>query len=591
MQNRLLMALALSVWLVGSACAGLLSPEQRFLKPDQAFDVHVTSVQGHVLTLRFHVAPGYYLYRDKIHIVAKPPAQIGALRLPPAQIDNIPFYGKTWVYAHSFNLKLPLTGISDLRGTVLEASFQGCAVNGICYPPRTKTLPVSFVTRTPGLPASGGPPQRTLWLELLAAFGTGLLLTFTPCVLPMIPILSSIVVGQGTRPTRGRAVALSVAYVLGTATTYAAIGALAGETGNQLQAYFENAWGIGVLSALLIVLALSMFGLFEIQLPSALQSRLQGRAGALRGGSLAGSYILGLMSALIVGACVSPLLISALGLAISQHSPALGAELMFFMALGMGVILIGLGLGAGFLLPKAGAWMNQVKRIFGFLLLGVVIYLLSGLRGVPVLWLWSLWLVSLGVFLGASQPLAQDAAGIAYAAKGVGTFALLWGALALFGAVSGGRDVLHPLAHTFPPASVVAATPAAPASTAPPTGDTGFLRVTTVAQTEALLAQARAQHRPAFIDFYASWCTDCVRLERETFSDPPVQQALRRFVRIQADVTRNDAASLALKRHFGVYGPPALLFFNAHGKEQRPLRAYGFTSPAAFLRKLAEVRR
>ena len=590
MQNRLLMVLALWVWLAGSAHAGLLGSEHRFLKPDQAFNVRVTSVQGHVATLRFHVAPGYYLYRDKIHIVARPPAQIGAFQFPPAQIDNIPFYGKTWVYPHSFDLKLPLTGVGGLRGAVLETSFQGCAVNGICYPPHTKKLPVSFVTPPRGVPAAGGPLEQTLWLELLAAFGTGLLLTFTPCVLPMIPILSSIVVGQGAHPTRTRAVALSVAYVLGTTTTYAAIGALAGETGNQLQAYFENAWGIGALSALLIVLALSMFGLFEIQLPSALQSRLQGRTGALRGGSLVGSYALGLVSALIVGACVSPLVISALGLAISQHSPALGAELMFSMALGMGVILIGLGLGAGFLLPKAGAWMNQVKRLFGFLLLGVVIYLLSGLRGVPVLWLWSLWLISLGVFLGASQPLAQDAAGIAYAAKGAGTFVLLWGALALVGAVSGGRDVLHPLAHTFPPATVVTPAAAVHRSTGPKTADAGFHRVTTVAQTEALLNEARAEHRPAFVDFYASWCTDCVRLERETFSDPAVSLALRRFVRIQADVTRNDAASLALKRHFGVYGPPALLFFNARGQEQRVLRSYGFTSPSAFLRTLAKVR-
>ncbi|MHB1950944.1 MAG: protein-disulfide reductase DsbD [Acidiferrobacteraceae bacterium] len=588
MQNRLLVAFALWAGLLGVAWSGLLHPDHRFLKPDQAFDVRVVSVKGHDPILHFHVAPGYYLYRDKIHIAVPPPARSGTLHFPPAQIDNIPFYGKTRVYPRSFDLKVPLIGIGAAHGIVLQVSFQGCAVNGICYPPRTKALPVSFVARAPAALPTPKSPSQGLWIELLAAFGTGLLLTFTPCVLPMVPILSSVIVGQGGQRTRARALTLSVAYVLGTATTYAAIGALAGETGNQLQAYFENAWGIGALSALLVLLALSMFGLFEIQLPSALQSRLEERTRGLGGGSLVGSYGLGLVSALIVGACVSPLVISALGLAISQHSPALGAGLMFSMALGMGVVLVALGLGAGFLLPRAGAWMEQIKRVFGFLLLGVVIYLLSGLNGVPTLWLWAFWLIAFGVFLGASEPLARDAVGIAHAAKAAGIFLLLWGAIALVGALTGAHNVLRPLAHVSP--ATLTGTRASETPRASRIEATRFHRVTTAAQAQHFLDQARAEHRPAFVDFYASWCTDCVLLERRTFTDPAVRVALRRFVLIQADVTRNDPRSVGLKRRFGVYGPPALLFFDARGKEQRSLRSYGFAGPKKFLGLLSKVR-
>ncbi len=589
MRNRLIVALVLWCGLIGSAGAGLLSHNQQFLKPQQAFDARVVSARGHGVTLHFHVAPGYYLYRDKIHIAVTPPARLGGFQLPPAKVDNIPFYGKTWVYPRSFDVEIPLVAPAGLRKTALQVSFQGCAVNGICYPPRTKTLPVPLVAGSPRAPP-GAPHLRTLVLELLAAFGTGLLLTFTPCVLPMIPILSSIIVGRGNPPGRGRATALALSYVFGTATTYAAVGALAGATGDQLQAYFENVWGIGALSALLIVLSLSMFGLFEIQLPSSLQSRLQGGTRGVKTGSLTGAYVLGLVSALIVGACVSPLVISALGLAISQHSPALGAGLMFFMALGMGVVLVALGMGAGFLLPKAGAWMEEVKRVFGFLLLAVAITLLAGLPSVPVLWLWALWLISLGVYLGASQPLARDAPGIAYAAKGIGTFVLLWGALALIGAVQGGRDVFHPIGTPIPLAGTSRPAQAVAPLTPRRRGDPRFRRVTTVAAADALLKTPRAQHRPALVDFYASWCTDCVRLERETFANPRVERALQRFMLIQADVTRTDAGSEALKRRFGVYGPPALLFFNADGREQRGLRSYGFTGPDAFRHTLSEVR-
>lgn len=582
MRIRLFVA-SLLAFVLNTAHAG-----QTFLKPEQAFDVRAVASTPHSVTLRFHIAKGYYLYRDKIHIAAVPPAALGALTLPPGVIHNIPYYGKTVVYEKSFTLAVPLAAAAPHGNTVLNVGFQGCAVNGICYPPRTKAVASGGGVANPGGPPAGSaPPGHSLILELLAAFGAGLLLTFTPCVLPMIPILSSVIVGRRDRPVgRARAATLSLAYVLGTATTYAAIGALAGATGDQLQAYFENVWGIGALATLFVVLSLSMFGLFELQMPAALQSRLQGSSQGLKGGSLVGGYLLGLVSALVIGACVSPLVISGLSVAISQHSALLGAALMFSMALGMGVILVALGLGAGFLLPKAGAWMEQVKHLFGFMLLGVAIYLLTDLPAVPGLWLWSLWLVSFGVALGATQSLASGAGVLGYAKKGVGTFLLIWGALALAGAMEGGHDVLRPLPR--PSVAVVTGPTQAPAGT--PAGTGRFHRVTNLADLDRLLRQARRQGRPALVDFYASWCTDCIRLERETFANPGVQTALHDFVLIQADVTRNDADSTALKKRFGIYGPPALLFFDATGHEHRRLRSYGFEGPNAFIRILKEVR-
>ena len=576
-----LRTLLLATW---CASWGFMLPAQaaqHFLKPVEAFNVTLQAVQGQTAVLHFHIAKGYYLYRRRIHIAAVAPASLGSYELPAGIVDDIPYYGKTVVLPKSFDLRVPVQ--TSQPPATLTVGFQGCAVNGICYPPRTVSLPVAASAATP---VSHG---HSVLLELLAAFGAGLLLTFTPCVLPMVPILSSVIVGQGVTTSRWRTAGLSLTYVLGTATTYAGIGALAGATGNQLQAYFENVWGIGILSTIFILLALSMFGLYELQMPAAFQSRLQDRSQNVRRGSLVGSYVLGLLSALIVGACVSPLAISLLTVAISQHSPALGAALMVAMALGMGVFLVLLGLGAGFLLPRAGAWMDQVKRLFGFLLLGVAIYLLSGLPEVPVLGLWALWLITAGVALGATHQSTPQSSGWLLAAKGLGSFLLLWGAMALFGALEGGVNVLHPLPPAAAPVLLQGSTSgAAAAATGAPTR---FHRVTTPADLDRWLARAQAAHRPAFVDFYASWCTDCVRLERETLADARVGQALGPFVLIQADVTRNDAGTQALKQRFGIFGPPALIFFGAGGHERKDLTAYGYMGPTHFVALLQQVTR
>jgi thiol:disulfide interchange protein DsbD len=400
----------------------------------------------------------------------------------------------------------------------------------------------------------------------------------------MVPILSGVIVRGGDQTlSKARGGLLSYSYVFGTAVTYTAAGVLAGATGGQLQAYFQNPWAIGTFAAILSVLALSMFGLFELQMPSAIQSRLHYHSHKIKGGTFVGAFVLGLVSALIVGACVSPVLISVLAVALANQDPLLGGAIMFALAHGQGLILVAVGVGAGFLLPKAGAWMDRVKQVFGVMLLGVAVYLLGFLPQVPVLLLWSALLIVTAVFLGATQSLPKEASGWQTLWKGFGTFLLLWGVLALFGGLLGERDILKPL----PLANLASLTAGSPA-TAAPAGEL-FERRTRLSEIEEAMTRSRQQGKPVILDFYATWCTDCVRMEKTTFNDPRVREALKRFTLLQADVTANDEAASAIKKRFGVFGPPALLLFGANGEEKKDLRFYGYRNVEEFLALLGRV--
>ncbi len=566
--------------------------QQPFLKRSQAYQLTLTAPTTDEIRAHFRIAHGYYLYRDKIGFRLIPPANgvtLGPVTMPPASVENNPVLGKLIIYKHSFTLPLPLAGAHKGESLAVRVHYQGCALGGICYPPVTRTISVALPgVRGPAPTAPAGlvpntPSQRPVnvgqWIWAIAgAFGIGLLLTFTPCVLPMIPILSGMLVGSGRdRLTKTQGAKLSVAYVLGTGTTYAGAGALAGATGQQLQAYFENPWGIGLLSLLFVAMALSLFDLYTIQMPRFIQERVTAGSRTITGRSLAGSYVLGLLSALVVGACVSPLLVSALAVAITSHSATLGAAIMFSMALGMGVVLVALGVGAGYLLPKAGPWMNTVKHVFGVMLFGVAIYLLGLLPAVPVLLLWGALFVVVGVYLGGGRYDAQ-ANGLLRLRAGLGALLLLWGSLSLVGGLQGNRDPLHPL--TFRSAGV----------TKPGHHGLAFHKVTSLAALNRDLARAASLNEPALVDFSASWCVDCLQLARETFPDPRVQRALRGFMLIEADVTHNNAATRALKRKFGILGPPAVLFFSAQGRALRQKDFYGFKGPAALARLANEVK-
>ena len=578
----------------------LLEPaagQDEFLHPDEAFQVQVSAADETTLHARFDIADGYYLYRDKTTFKLRGAdgssdltgTAVGEFKLPEGKHKDDEYFGPMQVYYKQFEVDLPL---KDMGGAVTQATlsvrYQGCAEDGICYPPITKAFAINDILG--GTPIAGGLGTKGFIFAILGAFGVGLFLSFTPCVLPMIPILSSIIVGQGGATlSKTRGGFLSLSYVLGTAVTYTAAGVLAGATGDQLQAYFQNIWAIGLISVLLVLLALSMFGFYELQMPSFIQSRLQSRTQNVKGGSFVGVFILGLVSALIVGACVSPLLISVLGAAIASKDPLLGGALMFSMAMGMGMILIAIGVGAGFLLPRAGPWMERVKHFFGVLLLAVAIYLLGILPQVPVLFLWAALLIVTSVYFGATQPLSEGASGWRYFYKGIGTVMLIWGVLAMIGGFSGNRDILRPLplsAGNFMGASL------APSATATPTTTNhAFERVATLAELEQRLATARAAGKPVLLDYFATWCTDCVRMEKVTFSHPQVQELMRsRFVALQVDVTdASDPQSRAIKQRFGVFGPPAMLFFAADGSERKDLHFYGFKRVDEFLQILGRV--
>jgi thiol:disulfide interchange protein DsbD len=582
--------------------------QREFLPADQAFKVSVEPADAETLRVRVQIADGYYLYRDKtrFELARGTGVQLGRYELPRGTVKDDPYIGRTEVYYKTLEMRIPLartaTGAAPIE---LTAAYQGCAENGICYPPTTKTLNLTLPAVAATAPASAAAAQtapapgptrvnNNFLLAMLAAFGTGLLLTFTPCVLPMIPIVSSVIVGSADRHvTKLEGGSLSLAYVLGTAVTYTAAGVLAGLSGDQLQAHFQNPWAIGLASALFGLLALSMFGFYELQMPAFIQSYLHRHSADIhlktrhtKVGAFIGIFGMGLLSALIVGACVSPLLIGALGAAIASRDPLLGGAIMFSMSLGMGMILIAIGIGAGFLLPKAGTWMNQIKHVFGVLLIAVAIYLLGLLPQVPVLLLWAVLLIVSGVYLGATQSLPAGASGWRFLWKGLGTVLLIWGVAALLGGFAGERDILAPL-----PQAILAGAPETGGRAAAPTAERLFERVRTVAELDRHLAAARGARRPVLLDYYADWCTDCIRMEKTTFADARVRQALGRFALIQADVTENDDRARALKQRFGVFGPPATILLDAEGRELEALRFYGFRAPGEFLVVLDQVPR
>lgn len=403
---------------------------------------------------------------------------------------------------------------------------------------------------------------------MVSAFLAGILLSFTPCVLPMIPIVAGIIAGQES-PSRWRSGGLALCYVAGTIVTYIVAGAIAGATGAQLQAWFQNAWVIGVICLLLIGLALSLFGVFRIELPSAIQTKLNATGGSTRS-AVVSSFMLGLISALVVGACVSPVLILALGTAITQGDPVLGGAIMGSMALGMGLLLIAFGFGAGWLLPQAGNWMTHIQILFGFMVLGVAVYLLATFPALPILLLWAAVLLGAGFYTWqmaaeAVHPLAQSLL------KTLAAGLLLWGGLAVVGGATQGDDILRPLS-----------------SLSSSSGSQGkstlvFNQTTSLAGVQSQLNLAKQAAQPVMLDFYADWCLDCKRMHRTTFKQSSVHAALQGWRLIEVDVTHTSSVSEEVKQHFGVFGPPATLFFAPDGEELQSLRQYGYLNESAFL--------
>ena len=564
-------------------CSGFAqAAEPELLEPEKAFAFSARVVAPDAIEVRYVIAKGYYLYRDKFRFTLEPAAAAaGAPRLPPGIIKKDEFFGEVAVYRDEVRIALPVAAGGQDGRVVLIAVSQGCADVGVCYVPVEQKTELRLAGAG-SAPAGGASVlgedaliaelfRGETWLLIASFFGFGLLLSFTPCVLPMVPILSGIIVGRGHQLTRMHALLLSGAYVLGMAITYALAGVAAGLSGALLSAALQNPWVLGGFALVFVVLALSMFGFYELQLPSSLQSKLAGASGQLHGGHFFGVFVMGMLSALIVGPCVAAPLAGAL-LYISQSGDAvLGGSALFAMALGMGVPLLAVGASAGALVPKAGAWMESVKRFFGVLLLAVAIYLVSPVIPMAMQMLaWAALLILTGVYLRAIDPLPQGAHGFARVSKGVGIIALVAGMAYVVGALSGSRDVLQPLSGLR---GAVAGAPAAGLTVA-------FQRVGSVAELDA--AVAAAQGKTVMLDFYADWCVSCKEMERYTFTDPAVQSRLAGMIKLQADVTAGSADHQALLKRFRLFGPPGIVFFDPAGREIQGLRVIGFQSADKF---------
>ncbi len=569
-----------------------LAQAQEFLDPAIAFKPSVRALDGQTIEVRYEIAKGYYLYRDKFRFrVDGETVALGEPGYPKGKEHNDENFGKVEVYYNSVAIRVPVErNLSGPLPLKLQVTSQGCADAGVCYPPQTQALDIELPDPASAPPASVAPAasgdesgqiastlkHAGFWASLAFFFVAGLGLSLTPCVFPMIPILSGIIAGQGHKASHARGLALSLAYVLGMALTYAAAGVAAGLSGTLISSALQNPWVLGSFALVFVVLSFSMFGFYELQLPTALQSKLSEESGHLQGGRGIGVFLMGALSALIVGPCVAAPLAGAL-LYIGQTGDAvLGGTALFVMALGMGVPLIAVGVAGGSLLPKTGAWMEGVKKAFGVLLLATAVWLVSPVvPPVASMLAWAALLIIPAIYLHALDPLPPHAKGWMRFWKGIGIVMLLTGTALLIGALAGSRDPLQPLAGLRGGQAVAAEEQKLP-----------FQRVATLAELEARIAGAG---RPVMLDFYADWCVSCKEMERFTFSDAAVRAQLAGYTLLQADVTANSADDKALLARFGLFGPPGIIFFDAAGQEIKSVRIVGFQNAATFLKTLQQL--
>lgn len=580
------------------------------IEPEKAFQMSARSIAPDMVEVSFKVRKAYYLYASKLRFYADPETvQLGEPLRPPGKMHKDEFFGDVETYRDALTILVPIDDAAGLTGFELSVVSQGCWDGGICYPPLTQTATIDLSASTGASGASTSLLQRALQgspapqpgdspplasgdesgriagllkdatvpVILASFFGFGLLLAFTPCTFPMIPILSGIIVGHGHHISRSRALVLSLAYVLGMAFTYALAGIAAGMSGTLLSAALQNAWVLGGFALIFVLLSLSMFGFYELQLPSALQSRLTSTASHQKGGQVFGVVIMGVLSALIVGPCVAAPLAGALLYIAQTGDAALGGLALFMLGFGMGAPLILLGLGLRTLLPKAGPWMEGVKKGFGVMLLGVALWLVMPvLPPLLTMLLWAALLLFSGIFLHALDPLPHNAHGWQRFWKGIGVVLLLSGGAILIGALAGSRDPLQPLA-------VLQAQGSNAALTAP-----RFERIDSLAELDQRLATA---DRPVMLDFYADWCVSCKEMERYTFSTPQVGAHMAQMLLLKADVTANNDEHKALLKRFSLFGPPGIIFFAPDGKEIDDLRVVGFMEAEPFAAILERARR
>ena len=577
----------------GTALTNLMSGasarDDGLLPADEAFVMNARVEGANELVVGWTIAPDHYMYRDKFEFSVNGPIGLGTAELPAGEPHDDLEFGNVEVYFGYVEATIPFTRATPEAVDVeLIAGGQGCKVDSICLPPETYsmalTIPSSsefdFVAPTSQPMVSEQDRLASLivsgsWWAVAATFyGLGLLLAFTPCVLPMVPILSGMIAGGGRETTAMRGFTLSLAYVMGMALTYTAGGAVAAMAGAQVQAMFQQPWILTIFAGLFVLLALAMFGAFEMQMPSAIQTRLSALASRQSAGSYAGVAVMGALSALIVTTCVAPPLIATLAVIGQTGDVARGSGALFALSLGMGSPLLVVGASAGKLLPKAGPWMNSVKAAFGVMMIAVAIWMMDRvLPGTVTLLLWALLVFLSGVFLGAFEPLPAVPSAPQRLRKGIGVLACIYGALMLIGVSLGGTNPIRPV-----PLGVLGGA----MSQAAASPGLQFVDVETVAELEAAVADATAASRPVMVDLTADWCVSCKEMEHYTFPDPAVVDAYSPFVLLRVDVTENDDDDREILRYFETFGPPVYAFFDRSGQLRDEYELLGFLDAEAF---------
>jgi thiol:disulfide interchange protein DsbD len=583
------------------------SAKDEFLSPDAAFGLDIaqsidqSNTNNQVqINADFKIAPGYYLYKERIKFELSP-ALDHEIKLPAGDIKDDPNFGKMEVYHHDITGNIIIKS-TDSSAITIKATYQGCSEKGLCYSPQHKTFTInpqavansdnSGESKVPAIINSDSSANSTSisdndsqaanllksgkwWLIILGFFTAGLLLSFTPCVFPMIPILSSIIIGKNAHVTRLHAFNLSLAYTFGMCLTYTLAGIAAGLSGQMLSSALQTPWALGFGALVFVLLALSMFGFYELKLPSNLENGLMSMSRRIKGGKFFSDFLMGILSALIISPCVAAPLAGALLYISSTNDVVLGGVALFSLSLGMGVPLILIGASAGTLLPKVGSWMNAVRNLFGVLMIGVAVWLITPVIPVSVqLALWAALLIVPAIFMHALDPLPVDAKPALRFWKGIAIMLLATGLTMLVGALSNAKSPLQPLGGLF----------ATNGSAQVQHASLNFKRVKNLAELDAELQAA--QGKMVMLDFYADWCVSCKELDQFTFSDQRVQTALKNTVLLQVDVTANSEDDKALLQKFNLFGPPGILFFNDKAQEETNLKVVGYKNADDFLQIL-----
>ncbi|MEJ2298697.1 MAG: protein-disulfide reductase DsbD [Woeseiaceae bacterium] len=563
-----------------------------FPPADEVFIPEIFPVDGNTVEVGLQITPGFYIYKDKLSVRALTDGtRVGRWDLPRGKMKTDEYFGEMEVYLDSFLAELAIARATpDPMELTIELGYQGCAEGGLCYMPETKVLTVALPEATGVTGVATDPPQSeqarlagiitnsSIWVAAGLFFLAGLGLAFTPCVLPMVPILSGIIAGEGEDVTPMRGFTLALSYVLGMAIVYTAAGIAAAAAGMQLQATFNQPWVLILFAGLFVILALGMFGAYDLQMPSGIQSRLAGISGNQKSGTMIGAFVMGALSALIVTACVAPALIAALTVMAQTGDMLRSGTALFAMSLGMGAPLLLVGAAQGKFLPKTGPWMVAVKTAFGFMMLGLAIWMLSRILPANVtMLLWAILIFMAGVFMGGLTSLTSESSTTQKVGKGLGFLAVVYGVVLLLGGLTGGGNPLKPLASV----NLGGDGATAEAEHALP-----FQRVKSVADLDRQLAAAAAAGKTAFLDFYADWCVSCKEMEAFTFTDSDVQAALANTVWLQADVTANDETDQELLQRFGVFGPPTIIFFGPDGQQRQGYEVVGFMKAEDFTEHL-----